>query len=100
MNTCILVGTITSELELRYATTGTPVARWQLTSTTPGETAEHQCVLTAVSFGARAEQLARELSRGARLLVLGTLRSAERTGQTGRTYYVYELVVQQWQRID
>lgn len=88
MNKVILLGNVGANPELRYTTAGVPVLSLRLATNESyldknkepqGRTEWH----TVVVWGARAEGLARVLTRGAGVLVEGTLRTSsyEKDGQ-------------------
>lgn len=77
-NKVILAGHITRDIELRYTTRGTAVAKIGMATTrkwsADGEKREETCFVDVNAFGKQAETLAKFMTKGRPLLVEGRLK--------------------------
>ncbi len=78
LNMVLLIGNLTRDPELRYTTSGDPVANLGLAvnrvyTTREGEKKKEACFLTVVVFGKQAENCGEYLSKGSGVFVEGRL---------------------------
>ena len=77
LNKVFLIGNLTRDIDLRYAQSGTAIAKLGMAInrkfTTNGESRESTCFLDLTAFGRQAEVLQQYLSKGSPLFVEGRL---------------------------
>lgn len=78
MNKVQILGTLTSDVELRYATNGTAIGKLNIAVnkryTSNGERKEEVSYFECVAFGKTAENIANYFPKGNRILISGELK--------------------------
>ena len=102
LNKVILLGNLTRDPELRYAPSGTPVARFGLAVNTSragqgDERREEVCFVDIVAFGRQAETASEYLSKGRPALVEGRLQWRSWEGQDGQKRSKHEVIAERIQ---
>jgi single-strand DNA-binding protein len=102
LNKVILLGNLTRDPELRYAPSGTPVARFGLAVNTSragqgDERKEEVCFVDIVAFGRQAETASEYLSKGRPALVEGRLQWRSWEGQDGQKRSKHEVIAERIQ---
>jgi single-strand DNA-binding protein len=95
MNTVQLLGRIARDIDLRYSTSGTAVARFSVAVDRPTkEGAEKQTDFpTVVAFGRTAETIEKFFRKGSRIGISGRLQTGSYKDKDGRTIYTTDVVV-------
>ena len=103
MNTVILTGRITKDLELKYTNNGKSYCRFTLAvdrgmSKEKRQQAEAQGQVTAdfincVAWGTTAETLNRYTAKGKKILVYGSIETGSYTAQDGSKRYTTDVLV-------
>jgi len=104
LNKVILLGNLTRDPELRYAPSGTPVARFGLAVNTiragqgdDPNRKEEVCFVDIVAFGRQAETASEYLSKGRPALVEGRLQWRSWEGQDGQKRSKHEVIAERIQ---
>ena len=97
VNTVILSGRLTREVELRYTPGGTPVAKLSLAfdrvyRDNSGEWQQESSFLDIVVWSKRAEQCAQELHKGSPVLIEGYIRTRTYTDKDQNNRKITEIV--------
>ncbi len=99
VNTVILSGRLTREVELRYTPSGTPVAKLSIAfdrayKDKSGEWQQEASYLDIVVWSKRAEQCAQELHKGSPILVEGYLKTRSYVDKDNNNRKITEIVAQ------
>ena len=103
INHVMLLGNLTRDPELRYTTTGKPVAEFSLAmshrwKTEAGEEREEVCFVECCCFGKQAESFRKFFSKGKPVLITGRLRQEKWADKnTGAKRSKIVVVVEEWQ---
>ena len=95
MNKIILIGRITRDVELRYTTSNTPIAHFNLAipRNFKNENGEYDAdFINCISFGKMAETIKNHVLKGDKLGVEGRLQTRNYDGQDGKKVYVTEVI--------
>lgn len=99
------LGHLGAQPEMRYLPSGDPVANFRVASTSrwkdrdTGEEKERTTWLPWTVYGSQADNAAKLLQKGSRVLVRGTIRN-ESWEKDGETVYQDRYVVEFWQLLD
>jgi single-strand DNA-binding protein len=98
LNQVTLVGRLTRDVELKYSTSGTAIARFSLANTQSRKQGEQWVeeghFFDCVMFGRRADALQRYLLKGQQIGILGTLQQSRwQDKQTGQNRSKVEILV-------
>ena len=104
VNKVILVGNLGRDPEVRYTTSGTPVANFTLATTErwndpQGERKERTEWHRIVVWGKQAEIAGEYLKKGRQIYVEGSLQTREWTDRDGNKRYTTEIRVQRFQML-
>jgi single-strand DNA-binding protein len=102
LNKVILLGNLTRDPALRYATSGTPIVRFGLAVNTAragqgDERKEEVCFVDIVAFGRQAETASEYLSKGRPALIEGRLQFQTWESQDGQKRSKHEVVAERIQ---
>ena len=102
LNKVILLGNLTRDPELRYAPSGTPVARFGLAVNTyrggqGDERKEEVCFVDIVAIGRQAETASEYLSKGRQAFIEGRLQWRTWEGQDGQKRSKHEVIAERIQ---
>lgn len=105
LNKVFLIGNLTRDPELRYATSGTAVANFSLAinrfyTAANGEKRQDTCFVRVVSWGKQAEVCSRYLNKGRPVFVEGRLSSRSWESPSGEKRTTIEVVAERVQFID
>lgn len=93
MNKVILIGRLTKDPELNFASgTGTAVARFSLAVTRPFKKDETDFI-NCIAFGKTGEIIAQYLTKGRQLAVTGSIRTGSYDAKDGTKKYTTDVVV-------
>lgn len=97
LNKVFLIGNITRDPELRYATSGTAVSNFSIAvnrfyTGASGERKQDTCFIRIVTWGKQAETCSRFLNKGSPVFVEGRLSSRSWTGANGEKRSTIEVV--------
>lgn len=97
------VGHLTRQLELRYTTTGTPIANGGIAFNRRfkqgDDLKEEVCFLDLVCFGKSGEYFAQYCVKGDPVLITGRLRQNRWESNDGQKHVKHELVVESWKTL-
>lgn len=101
-NKVILLGNLTRDIELRYAQSGQPIAKFGMAINrkfggADGEQRESTCFVDLTAFGKQAEILNQYVGKGSQLFVEGRLEYSTWDGQDGQKRSKLEVVVENFQ---
>jgi single-strand DNA-binding protein len=103
-NKIILVGNLTRDIELRYAQTGTAIAKTAIATSrrfsSNGEKKEEVCFVDITFFGRSAEVANQYLRRGSKILVEGRLSFEQWVDQNGQKRSKHSVIVETMQMLD
>ncbi len=103
-NKVILVGNLTRDIELRYANSGTALAKTAIATTrkftSNGERKEEVCFVDITFFGRSAEIANQYLRKGSKCLVEGRLMFEQWTDQQGQKRSKHSVTVESMQMLD
>jgi single-strand DNA-binding protein len=103
-NKVILVGNLTRDIELRYAQSGTGIAKTAIATsrkfTSNGEKKEEVCFVDITFFGRSAEVANQYLRKGSKILVEGRLQFDQWTDQNGGKRSKHSVIVETMQMLD
>lgn len=103
-NKIILVGNLTRDIELRYAQTGTAIAKTAIATsrkfTSNGEKKEEVCFVDITFFGRSAEVANQYLRKGSKILVEGRLNFEQWSDQNGQKRSKHSVIVETMQMLD
>lgn len=96
MNSCNFVGRLARDVELRYSTSGTPIASFTLAVERKVKTEGQPDTdfFQFVAFGKLAEVMAQYLIKGRRVAVQSRAQSRTWTDKDNRKHYITEFVVE------
>ncbi len=105
LNKVLLIGNITRDPELRYATSGTAVANFSVAvnrfyTTANGEKKQDTCFVRVVTWAKQAEACSRYLSKGRAVFVEGRLSSRSWTSTSGEKRTSIEVIAERVQFLD
>jgi single-strand DNA-binding protein len=105
LNKVIIVGNLTKDPELRYTTTGVPVANFRIASNkkykdNAGLNKEEVCFIGVVAWQKLAESCSKYLKKGSAVLVEGELRSRFKENGDGSKRNLIEIRAFQVQFLD
>lgn len=94
MNNVTLIGNLTRNPELRYATTGTAIGRFTLALNRPKKDGQDQQAdfINIVTFGKLAENCGNYLAKGRKVGVEGRIQSGSYQDKEGRTIYTVDVL--------
>lgn len=103
-NKIILVGNLTRDIELRYAQTGTAIAKTAIATSrrfsSNGEKKEEVCFVDITFFGRSAEVANQYLRKGSKILVEGRLSFEQWVDQNGQKRSKHSVIVETMQMLD
>ena len=103
-NKVILVGNLTRDIELKYTSGGTALAKTAIATTrkftTNGERKEEVCFVDITFFGRSAEIANQYLRKGSKCLVEGRLMFEQWTDQQGQKRSKHSVTVESMQMLD
>jgi len=103
-NKIILVGNLTRDIELRYAQSGTAIAKTAIATsrkfTSNGEKKEEVCFVDITFFGRSAEVANQYLRKGSKILVEGRLNFEQWSDQNGQKRSKHSVIVETMQMLD
>ncbi len=103
-NKVILVGNLTRDIELRYAQSGTGIAKTAIATsrkfTSNGEKKEEVCFVDITFFGRSAEVANQYLRKGSKILVEGRLQFEQWVDQNGGKRSKHSVIVETMQMLD
>lgn len=105
LNRVLIVGNLTKDPELRYTSTGVPVANFRIASNKKykdnlGESKEDVCFIGVVAWQKLAESCSKFLKKGSAVLVEGELRSRFKENDDGSKRNLIEIRAFQVQFLD
>jgi len=105
LNRVLIVGNLTKDPELRYTSTGVPVANFRIASNKKykdnlGENKEDVCFIGVVAWQKLAESCTKFLKKGSAVLVEGELRSRFKENDDGSKRNLIEIRAFQIQFLD
>ncbi|ADV46445.1 single-stranded DNA-binding protein [Nitratifractor salsuginis] len=88
MNTVIVLGTLTSDVDLRFSKSGNAIGKFSLAynkkyKASSGQMEEKVSFFDCVAFGGRAETIQRYFQKGSRILIQGELEQQTWTTNDG-----------------
>lgn len=96
-NTCVLMGNLTRNPELRYTPSGTPIASFGLAVNRRfkqgDDLKEEVCFIDIVAFGKQAEHCSQYLTKGRMVLVDGRLQQNQWESEDGKKHSRHQVVV-------
>lgn len=102
-NTIILAGNITRDIELKYSSLGTAIARTAIATTRKytlnGERKEDTCFVDITFFGRSAEVANQYLQKGSKILVEGRLSFDQWIDQNGQKRSKHSVTVETMQML-
>jgi len=103
-NKVVLVGNLTRDIELRYASSGSAIANTAIATsrkfTQNGERKEEVCFIDITFFGRSAEVANQFLRRGSKILVEGRLKFDQWVAQDGSKRSKHTVIVETMQMLD
>ena len=103
-NKIILVGNLTRDIELRYAQSGTAIAKTAIATSrkynSNGEKKEEVCFVDITFFGRSGEVANQYLRKGSKILVEGRLTFEQWVDQNGQKRSKHAVVVETMQMLD
>jgi single-strand DNA-binding protein len=98
LNSVTIVGRLTRDVELKYSTSGTAIARLSLGTTQNrkqgDQWVEESHYFTAIMFGRRADALQRYLTKGQQVGIIGTLQQNRwQDKQTGQNRSQVQILI-------
>lgn len=95
MNNVILIGRTTREIELRYTTSQTAVARFSLAVERPVKDGEKKADFpNIIVFGKRAENCEKYLAKGRKVAVQGRLQTGSYEDKDGKRVYTTDVIAE------
>lgn len=98
MNTVMLIGRLTKDIEIRSTQTGKPVASFSLAVDRRGKDAGADFI-SCVAWNQTAEAMNRYLHKGSKIAVVGRLQTRTYDGRDGKRY-VTEVIVNEVDFLD
>jgi single-strand DNA-binding protein len=103
-NKVVLVGNLTRDIELRYASSGSAIANTAIATsrkfTQNGERKEEVCFMDITFFGRSAEIANQYLRRGSKILVEGRIKFDQWVAQDGSKRSKHSIIVETMQMLD
>ena len=103
-NKVVLVGNLTRDIELRYASSGSAIANTAIATsrkfTQNGERKEEVCFMDITFFGRSAEVANQYLKRGSKILVEGRIKFDQWVAQDGSKRSKHSVIVETMQMMD
>ena len=103
-NKVVLVGNLTRDIELRYAQSGTGIAKTAIATSrkfnSNGEKKEEVCFIDITFFGRSAEVANQYLRRGSKILVEGRIQFEQWVDQNGGERSKHSVIVETMQMLD
>ncbi|MDF1883565.1 single-stranded DNA-binding protein [Sulfurimonas sp. SAG-AH-194-C21] len=103
-NKLILVGNLTRDIELRYAQSGTAIAKTAIATsrkfTSNGEKKEEVCFVDVTFFGRSGEIANQYLRKGSKILVEGRLNFEQWVDQNGQKRSKHSVIAETMQMLD
>ena len=103
-NKIILVGNLTRDIELRYAQSGTAIAKTAIATsrkfTSSGEKKEEVCFVDITFFGRSGEIANQYLRKGSKILVEGRLNFEQWVDQNGQKRSKHSVIAETMQMLD
>ncbi len=103
-NKIILVGNLTRDIELRYAQSGTAIAKTAIATsrkfTSNGEKKEEVCFVDITFFGRSGEVANQYLRKGSKILVEGRLNFEQWVDQNGQKRSKHSVIAETMQMLD
>ena len=103
-NKVVLVGNLTRDIELRYASSGSAIANTAIATsrkfTQNGERKEEVCFMDITFFGRSAEVANQYLKRGSKILVEGRIKFDQWVAQDGSKRSKHSVIVETMQMLD
>lgn len=95
MNNVILIGRTTREVELRYTTSQTAVARFSLAVERPVKDGEKKADFpNIIVFGKQAENCEKYLAKGRKVAVQGRLQTGSYEDKDGKRVYTTDVIAE------
>nr|DAU91824.1 MAG TPA: Single strand binding protein [Caudoviricetes sp.] len=95
MNSVILIGRTTREVELRYTTSQTAVARFSLAVERPVKDGEKKADFpNIIVFGKQAENCEKYLAKGRKVAVQGRLQTGSYEDKDGKRVYTTDVIAE------
>lgn len=95
MNNVILIGRTTREVELRYTTSQTAVARFSLAVERPVKDGEKKADFpNIIVFGKQAENCEKYLAKGRKVAVQGKLQTGSYEDKDGKRVYTTDVIAE------
>lgn len=95
MNSVILIGRTTREVELRYTTNQTAVARFSLAVERPVKDGEKKADFpNIIVFGKQAENCEKYLAKGRKVAVQGRLQTGSYEDKDGKRVYTTDVIAE------
>ena len=95
MNNVILIGRTTREIELRYTTSQTAVARFSLAVERPVKDGEKKADFpNIIVFGKQAENCEKYLAKGRKVAVQGRLQTGSYEDKDGKRVYTTDVIAE------
>lgn len=95
MNNVILIGRTTREIELRYTTSQTAVARFSLAVERPVKDGEKKADFpNIIVFGKQAENCEKYLAKGRKVAVQGRLQTGSYEDKDGKRVYATDVIAE------
>jgi len=99
MNKVILIGRLTKDPELRYASgSGTAVCKFTLAVNRPFKKDETDFI-NCIAFNKQGEAIAQYVTKGRQLAVTGSIRTGSYDGQDGVKRYTTDIIVESFEFI-
>lgn len=103
-NKIVLAGNLTRDIELRYAQSGTAIAKTAIATsrkfTSNGEKKEEVCFVDITFFGRSGEVANQYLRKGSKILVEGRLNFEQWVDQNGQKRSKHSVIVETMQMLD
>jgi len=103
-NKVVLVGNLTRDIELRYASSGSAIANTAIATsrkfTQSGERKEEVCFIDITFFGKSAEIANQYLRKGSKILVEGRIKFDQWQAQDGSKRSKHSVIVETMQMLD
>ena len=106
MNQVNLIGNLTKDVELRYTTSQTAMARFTLAvndrrkNPQTGEWEDNPSFIPVVVFGKQAENAERFLSKGSKAGITGRIQTGSYTNQEGAKVYTTDVIANSVEFLD
>ena len=91
---------ISTDIELRYLTSGTAVANFNAVSSEKFNNTENVCFIKCTIFGKQSEVLYQYLKKGSKLFIRGKLKQDNYTNRDGKNVSYHNIVVDSFEMLD